>query len=100
MTGSKEDLKGISTLQPACPVFHLPSYVLISHFPNFALPWKISGRAQVIGLGAFEEMQGMKASQENRFPYSQLGAITRGEVFPKKANLDIWVIPGHSSRKD
>ena len=66
----------------------------------------MSGRAQVIGLGASEggeelhhQMQLVKASQENRFPYSHLGAITRGEVFPKKANLDIWMIYGRSCRK-
>lgn len=62
---------------------------LISLFHAFwalSYPGKSVGRAQVIGLGAFERVQLVKAPQ-NRFPYSQLGSITRREAFPKRQTL-------------
>lgn len=95
VTGSKDDLKGILTLQPTCSIFHLSSlhpYVLLF---KLCLTLENRGRTQVSGLAAMKECSWWKLLRTG-FP-TVWCAVTKKELFPKKANLDMWVISGHTS---
>lgn len=66
--GSKDDLKGILTLQPTCSIFHLLSYVPMSFFSNFALPWKIWTELKSMGWQNLKECSWWKLLRRTSFP--------------------------------
>lgn len=94
LTGSNNDLKGILTLQPTCSIFHLPS--LCPYVPLLKLCLTLENQGSQ-WLAALKECSWWKrtdaVAEENRFPCSQISAVTK-QVYPKKANLDIWIIAG------
>lgn len=98
LTGSSNDLKGILTLQPTCSIFHLPSlcpYVLLL---KLCLTLENQGSRWLAALKESSWWKRTDAVAENRFPCSQFSVITK-EVYPKKANVDIWIISGHTPWK-
>lgn len=72
---------------------------MFSHpsFQHLPYPGKL-GQSSSQWAGSIKGMQLVEAA-ENRFPCIQFCAVTKEEVFPKKANLDIWMISGHTSWK-
>lgn len=83
VTGSKDDLKGIFTLQPTCSIFHLPS--LRPYVPLFKLHLTLEnwGRTQVSGLAAMKECSWWKLLSRTGFP-------TVGCVLSPQRSFFLW----------